>query len=36
MLEKEKEEYMPKKRKKVTYNGNVEFAKVLAILKARK
>jgi hypothetical protein len=35
MLGKEKEEYMPKKRKKVIYNGNVEFAKVPAILKAR-
>ncbi|PTD02529.1 hypothetical protein HYE67_002947 [Fusarium culmorum] len=31
----EKEEYMLKKRKKVIYNGNIEFVKVPAILKAR-
>jgi hypothetical protein len=35
ILELEKEEFLPKKRKKVIYNGNAEFAKVPAILKAR-
>jgi hypothetical protein len=34
-MQLEKEEYLPKKRKKVIYNGNAEFAKVPAILKAR-
>jgi hypothetical protein len=36
ILELEKEEFLPKKRKKVIYNGNAEFAKVPAILKAHK
>ncbi|EMT63314.1 Pogo transposable element with KRAB domain [Fusarium odoratissimum] len=35
IMQLEKEEYLPKKRKKVIYNGNAEFAKVPAILKAR-
>lgn len=35
ILQKEKEEFLPKKRRKVIYNGNAEFAKVPAILKAR-
>ena len=35
IMQLEKEEYMPKKRRKVMYNPNAEFAKVPAILKAR-
>ncbi|KAH7191135.1 hypothetical protein DER44DRAFT_678003 [Fusarium oxysporum] len=36
IMQLEREEYLPKKRKKVIYNGNAEFAKVPMILKARK
>ncbi|KAF9769625.1 hypothetical protein IL306_012942 [Fusarium sp. DS 682] len=35
VLQREKEEYLQKKRKKVVYNGTAEFTKVPAIKKAR-
>jgi hypothetical protein len=35
VLQREREEYLPKRRKKVVYNPNAEFAKIPAIKKAR-
>ncbi|KAF9764036.1 hypothetical protein IL306_002910, partial [Fusarium sp. DS 682] len=33
-LQREREEYLPKRRRKVVYNGNAEFAKIPTIKKA--
>ncbi|KAK2670424.1 hypothetical protein RAB80_012846 [Fusarium oxysporum f. sp. vasinfectum] len=35
VLQREREEYFPKRRKKVIYNPNAEFAKIPVIKKAR-